>query len=189
MFDKLVAAVAIAAVLFIGYLLLRAYRPDWFGLTASVTAKLAIPVEAFKPTPPPPTKVNTAPPPVPAPAPTVKVDPPMEPRTVAPAGPGAPNAEAPDGPATLSPDAAPLDPYQDSNMEAPVHDSMRHPELSFGPGLENTGINRLGLSGVGSTRVQVSESPFSPEFAQNGGSWMESVGANDLTKDDRYAMA
>jgi hypothetical protein len=179
-------ALAFAAILFIGYLLLRAYKPEWFGITVSVKPKA---VETFKPSPPIPTKVNTAAPPIPAPAPLQKADPLMEPRTVSPGGPGAPNAEAPDAPASISPDAAPLDPYQDGNMEAPIHDSMRHPELSFGPGVENSGINRLGMTGVGSTRVQAGESPFSPEFAQNGGSWMDSVSANDLTKDDRFANA
>jgi hypothetical protein len=72
-------------------------------------------------------------------------------------------------------------------MEAPIEDSMRHPELSFGPGVENTGMNRLATSGVGSARVASSESPFSPDFAQNGGKFMGDVTANDLTKDDRFA--
>jgi hypothetical protein len=72
-------------------------------------------------------------------------------------------------------------------MEAPIQDSMRHPELSFGPGVENKGMNRLATSGVASTRAASAESPFSPEFAQNGGSFMGDVSANDLSKDDRFA--
>jgi hypothetical protein len=72
-------------------------------------------------------------------------------------------------------------------MEAPIEDSMRHPELSFGPGIENSGMNRLATSGVASARVASSESPFSPDFAQNGGKFMGDVTANDLTKDDRFA--
>lgn len=114
----------------------------------------------------------------------------MVPREVAPGGPGAPNAAAPANiQASMSPETKPLDPYEDSNMEAPIHDSMRYPELSFGPGVENTGFNKLGLSGVGSAVATAAESPFSPEMAQNGGQLMGTVFANDLSKDDRFASA
>jgi hypothetical protein len=82
-----------------------------------------------------------------------------------------------------------MDPYEDSNMEAPIRDSMRHPELSFGPGVDNTGMNRLATSGVASARASAGESPFSPDFAQNGGAYMGAVYANDLTKGDSYAEA
>jgi len=88
----------------------------------------------------------------------------------------------------MSPEAKPIDPYDDRNMEAPIRDSMRHPELSFGPGVDNTGMNKLATSGVANTKALSAESPFSPEFAQNGGEFMGSVFANDLTKDDRYSM-
>ena len=119
----------------------------------------------------------------------MKVDPPQEERTISPGGANPPNASAPEmtNP-TIFPEAAPIDPYDNKNMEAPIHDSMRHPELSFGPGVDNSGMNKLATSGVGNARVASSESPFSPDFAQNGGSFMGSVSANDLTKDDRFAM-
>jgi hypothetical protein len=61
------------------------------------------------------------------------------------------------------------------------------PELSFGPGVENRGVKNGPASGIASAKGVTSESPFSPEFAQNGGIFMGSVTANDLTKDDRYA--
>jgi hypothetical protein len=66
---------------------------------------------------------------------------------------------------------------------------MRHPEMSFGPGVDNSGMNRLATTGVGSTRAAAAESPFSPEMAQNGGSFMNTVFANDLQKGDSYASA
>jgi hypothetical protein len=193
MFQPLVIALALAAVLFIVYLLVRAYRPRWFqwGSKApkaedTFVAAAAEPVAG----PPEPSKLNTPAPPIPAPAPPVQDDPPMPEREVAPGGPGAPNAAAPpDTPATLSPEVNPIDPYDDKNMEAPIHDSMRHPELSFGPGVENTGMNQLALSGVGSTRASAAESPFSPEFAQNGGTFMGAVFANDLKRGDNFAEA
>ena len=178
MLQTIVLAIALAILLFGGYLLLKAYYPSLFKVKK----------ETFVVNPPVHTKVNTPMPPVPAPAPPVKEEPPQEERTVASGGPNTPNARAPvETPATISPEAKPIDPYDDNNMEAPIQDSMRHPELSFGPGMDNAGMNRLATSGVGSDRVVSTESPFSPDFAQNGGNFMGSVFANDMTKDDRFA--
>lgn len=191
MLGSLAAAVTVAVIAFIGYLLLKAYIPGRKATRQPMLDPVVQPAEAFQATPmPKPTKLNTPAAPVPAPAAPVMQDPPMEERQVAPGGPAAPNARAPvDTAPSISPEAAAYDPYMDSNMEAPIHDSMRHPELSFGPGVDNTGMNKLGLSGVGSARAMSAESPFSPEFAQNGGSFMDSVFANDLTKGDSFASA
>jgi hypothetical protein len=180
MFSTLGLALALAAVLFIGYLLVRAYFPNLFVVQRETFVNRPPPTG-----PPVPTPVNL-PDLIPAPAPPVKMDPPMEKRVVSPGGPNAPNVMA-DTPPTISPEVNPTDPYDDNNMEAPIKDSMRHPEMSFGPGVDNSGMNKLATSGVGSTKVAASESPFSPDFAQNGGTFMGSVFANDLTKDDRYA--
>jgi len=113
----------------------------------------------------------------------------QEPRTVAPGGPGAPNAQDGGAPPTISPEVMPIDPFEDSNMEAPIKDSMRHPELSFGPGMDNSGVKKAAASGVMNKGALSSESPFSPEFAQNGGQFMGDVTANDLSHDDTYATA
>ena len=185
MFQILVPAIGIAASLFLVYLLVRAYRPSWFCIVPKETF-IARPAATG---PPVPAKVNTPMAPVPAPAPPVRADPVQEPRVVASGGPATPNMQAPaDTPAAMSPEAKPIDPYDDRNMEAPIRESMRHPELSFGPGVDNTGMNKLATSGVANTKALSAESPFSPEFAQNGGEFMGSVFANDLTKDDRYSM-
>jgi len=180
-FDTVLLAISIAVFIFVGYLILKAYKPAWFNRQR---------VENFvaKQGPPAPSKINTPPTPVPAPAPIITQDAPEEPRVVSPGGPNAPNAAPqPNMPATISPEATPVDPYDDKNMEAPIHDSMRLPELSFGPGVENTGVARNAAAGVANARGVTSESPFSPEFAQNGGIFMGSVSANDLTRDDTYA--
>ena len=183
MFDSIGVALGLAIVLFCCYLLVRAYYPDLFTPKRENFVVRAPPMG-----PPVPTPVNTPVTPPPAPAPPVKVDPPQEERVVAPGGPNPPNMQAPmDTPATVSPEAAPIDPYADRNMEAPIQDSMRHPEMSFGPGVDNSGMNRLATSGVGSAKALSSESPLSPDFAQNGASFMGSVFANDLTKEDRFA--
>ena len=181
--DILPLAIGIAVLLFCAYLLVRAYRPQWL-----YSQRDSFVVRPPPMGPPVAAPINLPVQPIPAPAPPVKVDPPEEERVVAPGGPGAPNAAPPvETPASISPEAKPVDPYDDRNMEAPIEDSMRHPELSFGPGVDNSGMNRLATSGVGSAKVTASESQFSPDFAQNGGSFMGSVFANDLSKDDRFA--
>jgi hypothetical protein len=195
MFATIGIALAAAVALYIGFLLVKAYKPRMFeGLfskAAMVVPPPPQPVEPFvaSPPPPPPTAVNLPAAPNPAPAPPVKEDELMEPRRVSPGGPNPPNAAAPPEAAmpSMSPEVMPIDPYDERTMEAPIHDSMRHPELSFGPGVDNTGMNKLATSGVGSARAQAAESSFSPEFAQNGGAFMGDVFANDLTKDDRFA--
>lgn len=164
-------------------MLLRAYKPDWFRVPG-------LRVEPFAQTRAPST-INIPAQPIPAPAPAVRQPPPAEEeRTVAPGGPAAPNAAASGmQPTTITPEAAPMDPFDNANMEAPIRDSMRHPELSFGPGVDNRGIKKGAASGVMNKGALSSESPFSPEFAQNGGQFMGDVTANDLSHDDTYATA
>lgn len=183
MFDMLVIATGLAILLFACYLLVRAYYPTLF--SSKRENFVARPPSTG---PPVPAVTNTPATPIPAPALPTKADPPVEKREVSAGGPNPPNMKAPENtPASLAPEAAPIDPYDDKNMNAPIHDSMRHPELSFGPGVDNSGMNKLATSGVANAKVVSSESPFSPDFAQNGGSFMGSVFANDLTKDDRFA--
>jgi hypothetical protein len=185
MFDKVVLALTIAICLYVAYLLVKAYMPSLF--------KKKMPTEPFAVRAmgaPQASPINTPPRPTPAPAPPIEQQPPQKERVVSPGGPGAPNATAlPDTPAAISPEVQPIDPYEGGNMEAPIHDSMRFPELSFGPGVENKGVVKAAASGVANARGVTSESPFSPEFAQNGGVFMGSVSANDLSHDDTYANA
>ena len=178
MFRTLTLAVTIAIFCYVFYILLKAYRPSWFRTS---------PIETFVPKP---TVLNMPALSAPAPAPLVRAEPIQEPRTVSPGGPGAPNVAPLQGAApTISPEEKPMDPYDDKNMEAPIKDSMRHPEMSFGPGPDNTGTRNLDRSGVGNAKGLTSESPFSPEFAQNGALFMGKVSANDLNSEDTYATA
>ena len=185
MFDTLVLAITIAVCLYVGYILIRAYMPSLFKKKAAI--------ENFVPKamgPPTVSFINVPPVNVPAPAPPVMISEPQEERTVSPGGPGAPNATPlHDEPVTISPEVKAIDPYEGNNMEAPIHDSMRFPELSFGPGVENNGIKNAKASGVADSSSITSQSPFSPEFAQNGGMFMGAVTANDLSHDDTYATA
>ena len=125
----------------------------------------------------------------PASAPPVEVPVSTEPpRIVAPAGPNPPNASGGGKKVSFSPEAEPTDPYDDVNGETPLRDSMRRPERSFGPGLENTGTNLSVDAGISSRSVENAVGSFSPEFAQNGGDFMKGIGANDMTMDS-YAVA
>jgi hypothetical protein len=182
MSDSLSLALAIAIVLFVGFLLLRAYYPSLFTFGSSKP-------EPFVTSPPTPPQ---APKPIeqPAPAPKVLVTEVEEgPRTVSPGGPNPPAARAPEMAPAISPEPRPVDPYDDHNMEAPISDTLRYPELSFGPGIDNTGTKLTPASGVGSAASLVAQSPFSPEFAQNGGLFMEGISANDLTQGGEFASA
>lgn len=203
---------------YLTYILVRAYRPDLFRKsTISSPGSVLSPgsalisgsaqssgsvdesvdesalVEPFAGKamgPPSASPLNTPSQPIPSAAPPTRgyqiAEPP---RVVAPGGPGAPNMQDTRARATLSPEVQAIDPFEDSNMEAPIKDSMRHPELSFGPGMDNSGVKKATASGVMHKGALSSESPFSPEFAQNGGQFMGDVTANDLSHDDTYATA
>jgi hypothetical protein len=178
MFNRVLVALAVAALAYVGFLILKAYKPEWFKFMKSGFQDKPK-VKAPEPEPEP------EPTPGPAPAPPVKEDPPPPEKVVTPAGANSPNAKAEYTAPRISPEAQPIDPYESNEMQAPIHDTLSHPELSFGPGVEQTGA-RQG-SGVSSAIAPLSS--FSPEFAQNGGSFMGSVFANDLQPGDDYATA
>ena len=178
MFNRVLIALAVAALGYVAFLILKAYKPQWFKFTKAGFQDKPKPLPAPAPEPTP----------GPAPAPVIKADPPPPEKVVAPAGPNAPNQKAEPTAAAISPEAQPIDPYESNEMQAPIHDTVSHPELSFGPGVEQKGTGRPG-AGLASTTVAAPLSSFSPEYAQNGGSFMGSVFANDLQPGDDYATA
>jgi hypothetical protein len=198
MFDSILLPLAIAVFVYIAYLIAKAYMPGKRWVLPELTKPSPmVPIqntdqpgvirqesqgilkEGFQQGPP----LNGAS--GPAIAPTIQQDvSDEEPRVVSPGGPAAPNAEAPRQGRVRSPEATARDPYDHTNTEVPISDTMRHPELSFGPGVENVATTMNTASGVSSQR---GASNFSPEFAQNGGSFMGSVLANDLTQGNEFA--
>ena len=187
MLQNVLPILCVALLGYLIFILVRAYRPNWF---RSSPGSVAEPFTQKAMGPPTASPINLPPQPIPSPAPPTRgYEVAQPPRTVAPGGPGAPNATDSAAPASMSPEPVPIDPYQDGNMEAPIKDSMRMPELSFGPGMDNSGIKKAAASGVMNKGALSSESPFSPEFAQNGGQFMGAVTANDLSHDDTYATA
>jgi len=189
MFYTILTALAIASIAFVGFLLLKSYYPSWFGGSdiegfrsksmggggPNITINMAPPI---------------APPPAPAPAPLVAETPVEErPRVVAPASAAPPNAAPPALAPTPSPDVEAFDPYDENTAQAPIGDSMRYPERSFGPGLNQLGAPHAVGSGMASTQVNANLSPFAPEAVQSGGNFFEGVSANDLSGEPEYAEA
>jgi hypothetical protein len=171
MFQSVLIGLSLLVISSIAYVVFRAWRNG---------ISLSEPFQRQRSTPPILSPASAPPVAVP-----VSAEPP---RIVAPAGPNPPNASGPTKKVSFSPEAEPTDPYDDVNGETPMRDSMRRPERSFGPGLENTGTNLSVDAGISSRSVENAVGSFSPEFAQNGGDFMKGIGANDMTMDS-YAVA
>ena len=162
MFQTILVGIALVVISSIGYVLLKAY---WNQSSKKETFQAAFVAAAA---------------PAPSPAPAVAVSP-EPPRVVMPAGPNPPSA-APPKKVTFAPEEQARDPYDDVQGETPMRDSLRHPERMFGPGVENTDTRMAEASGVAG-KAGVAQSTFSPEFAQNGGEFMQGILANDLGGD------
>ena len=167
MFNRILIALAIAVFAYVAYLLLKAYRPSWFGF------------DNFES--------------IPAGAPLLEVQERVEPpRIITPAGPSSPNAVAPaiSEERQPSPGVTAHDPLDEPNGSENVQDNLRHPERMFSPGMKPTETDRSVMSGVASTYSQTSSQAlqvFAPEMAQNGGEFMQGIAANDTLSDTEFA--
>ncbi len=115
-------------------------------------------------------------------------------RVVSPGGPGAPNQKAPtDAPAVRMPEETPYDPQAQPYESAEIPERLRHPERMFGPGLLNEDTDTAVANGTASYATQKtmeSYQTFGPEFAQNGGTFLDNgVIANDSSVDMSYSAA
>jgi hypothetical protein len=169
MFQTILIGLALVVLSAIGYVLVRAYlnkssKKEEF--QAALTAK---PVPAA------------------APAPIAAVSP-EPPQVTMPAGPNPPSA-APPKKVTFAPETQPRDPYDQPEGEQPMRDSLRHPERSFGPGVDNTNTRIAVDAGVASAAEATANASFSPEFAQNGGEFMSGILANDAYGEAVFANA
>jgi hypothetical protein len=109
---------------------------------------------------------------------------------VAAGGPNSPSVAAPKH-VTIVPPEVPYDP-QDQPYESADHpDRLRYPERAYGPGLEQDDQVTAVESGIASNSHQKAMNAyqtFGPEFAQNGGSFMENgVMANDTALNSEYS--
>ncbi len=119
--------------------------------------------------------------------------PPMEAsltRVVSPGGPNAPNQKPVSSDTVIVPPEEPYDPMATSEESADIPERLRHPERMFSPGLENTDTETAVAAGTASAAAQatsMSYQTFGPEFAQNGGSFMNGIMANDSTVPTHYS--
>ena len=93
-------------------------------------------------------------------------------------------------PAEMSPEEEPYDPQEQTYESADHPDRLRRPERSYGPGLEQDDTMRAVESGIASNsheKTMNAYQTFGPEFAQNGGSFMDGVMANDTALNDEYS--
>lgn len=173
MFNRILIALALAVVGFVVYLLLKSYKPSWFGF------------DSFASTP--------------AAAPPVELHARVEPsHIISPAGPSPPNvAPSPAAPEERQvpeerepPDVTARDPLDDPNSSNDLQDNLRHPERMFSPGVKPADVDRSVMSGVASSRSLTSSQAlqtFAPEMAQNGGEFMQGIAANDTMSDTEFA--
>jgi len=112
-------------------------------------------------------------------------------RVVSPAGPSAPAQRAPrNAQPTIAMDERPFDPQDQPYESAEIPERLRHPERMFGPGLENTTVEDAVAAGTASYAQQATTQAyqvFGPELAQNGGTFMDGIAANDTSVNQSYS--
>jgi hypothetical protein len=104
------------------------------------------------------------------------------PREIVASGPSPPSQSAPEGEVMVMPPTQALDPYAESQEGANAPERLRNPERMFRPAPNNDAVNAIEDSGIGGMAQQATSNSmqtFAPDFAQNGGSFMGGVFAND----------
>lgn len=111
-------------------------------------------------------------------------------RIITPGGPSTPGQKAPNE-RVIIPEEEPFDSQADSYESAEHPERLRHPERLYGPGLEQDDNLTAVESGIASKSFQQTMNAyqsFGPEFAQNGGAFMENgVVANDSSMNSEYS--
>jgi hypothetical protein len=112
-------------------------------------------------------------------------------RIISPSGSGAPNERAPDD-SFIVPPEEPYDPQEQPYESSDHPNRLRYPERLYGPGLEPNDKTSAVESGIASSSHQATMNAyqvFGPEFAQNGGVFMEETGviANDSAIESGYS--
>jgi hypothetical protein len=112
------------------------------------------------------------------------------PKMTAPGGPNPPSEKPPAETLVIAPET-PFDPQEQTYESAEHPERLRHPERLYGPGLEQDNSTNAVESGIASSSFQQTMSAyqtFGPEFAQNGGAFMENgVVANDTSLNIEYS--
>ena len=115
------------------------------------------------------------------PAPEVEYKPRVYPaRNIVSGGPSAPSQAPPNNEMRIASPETAHDPYEANEESSAIPERLRHPERMFQPAPSNETHDIATASGVASA-VQASNAlnAFTPEFAQNGGEFMQGIFAND----------
>jgi hypothetical protein len=113
-------------------------------------------------------------------------------KQLAAAGPNSPSVAPPSpSPPVVLPEESPYDPQSSSYETADHPERLRHPERLYGPGLVNDETQTAVDSGVAGQAASITNqnlSQFGPEFAQNGGFFLDNgVIANDSSVSSSYS--
>ena len=111
-------------------------------------------------------------------------------RNIAPGGASTPNQMAQPDETRMSPPEVAMDPYAQNEESAAIPERLRHPERMFQPGPDNSthGIAEAsGIASASSSQASHAMQAFTPEFAQNGGEFMQGIMANDISEPGAYS--
>jgi hypothetical protein len=107
-----------------------------------------------------------------------------------PAGPSTPNQMAEQGEVRMASPEVANDPYSHHEESASIPERLRHPDRMFQPGPDNStrGIAEAsGIASASSSQAANAMQAFTPEFAQNGGEFMQGIMANDSSEPGSYS--
>jgi hypothetical protein len=111
-------------------------------------------------------------------------------RKVVQAGPSSPNQSADYSEERMTSPEIAHDPYGPNEESAAHPERLRHPERMFQPAPDNTThsiAEASGIASASSSQAGHAMSSFTPEFAQNGGEFMQGIMANDTTEPGMYS--
>ena len=122
-------------------------------------------------------------------APQVEYKPRIYPaRNIVSGGPSTPNQAAPKNEMRMAPPETAHDPYEATEESAAVPERLRHPERMFQPAPSNQTHDIATASGIASaSQAADALNSFTPEFAQNGGEFMQGIFANDSAEPGGYS--
>jgi hypothetical protein len=113
------------------------------------------------------------------------------PRVIVSGGPSTPSQAAPLDEEYKQPPPMAKDPYDESNEGANAPERLRHPERMFRPAPAMDAVDAIEDAGIGGPANQATANAmevFAPEFAQNGGQFMDGIFANDTSEPTNFSM-
>lgn len=111
-------------------------------------------------------------------------------RNVVSAGPSAPSQNAHPDEVRMSSPEVPSDPYMPNEESAAMPERLRHPERMYQPmqtGTTQEIAEAAGVASAAASQAANALTAFTPEFAQNGGEFMQGIFANDTSEPGAYS--